>query len=138
MKHGRTSNLIFKVSRDFGKLKFENGKSKIDFVKTILISIKNTQASRKMSVYTIEQLLDITPLTKFKEEFIDKIMEKLEKENIINNIIENEEGRVQFGENPTAQAPPPSPAILRVPEGTDLRTIKYSNVPLYKKFKTGK
>ncbi len=91
-----------------------------------------------MSFYTIEQLLDITPLTKFKEEFIDKITEKIEKENMINNIIENEEGRVQFGEYPTAQAPPPSPAILRVPEGPDLRTIKYSNVPLYKKFKTGK
>lgn len=138
MKHVKSSKLIFKVGRGFGKLKFENGKSKIDFVKTILISIKNTQASKKMSVYTIEQLLDITPLTKFKEEFIDKIIEKLEKEKILENMKENEEGRVQFGEYPTAQAPPPSPAILRVPEGPDLRTIKYSNVPLYKKIKTAK
>jgi hypothetical protein len=138
LKHVKSSKLIFKVGRGFGKLKFENGKSKIEFVKTILISIKNTQASNKMSVLSIEQLLDIAPFTKFKEEFIDKITEKMEKQNMINNIIENEEGRVQFGEYPTAQTPPPSPTSWKVPEGPDLRNIKYSNVPLYKKFKTGK
>ena len=56
------------------------------------------------------------------------------------NIVQNEENRVQFGEYPTAQTPPPSPpkVSINLPDAPDLRKIKYSSVPLYKKFKTGK
>jgi hypothetical protein len=56
------------------------------------------------------------------------------------NIVKNEYGRVQFGEYPTVQTPPPSPpkVSINLPDTPDLRKIKYSSVPLYKKFKTGK
>jgi hypothetical protein len=130
------NDLIFKIVRGFGKLKFENEKSKIDFSKTIFISVKNTQASNKMSSVSIEELLDISRFTKFKEEVIDKIVERLEKERIEKSIVENEYDRVQFGEYPTAQAPPPSPRptqpiCLRVPEAPDLRTIKTHRLPIH-------
>ena len=96
-----------------------------------------------MSFVSIEQLLDITPFTKFKEEVVDKIVERLEKERIQKSIVENEEGRVQFGEYPTVYAPPPSPrptqpVCLRVPVAPDLRTIKGSRLPIYKKEKNYK
>jgi hypothetical protein len=96
-----------------------------------------------MSSVSIEQLLDLTPFTKFKEEVIDKIVERLEKERIEKSIVENEEGRVQFGEYPTAQAPPPTPiptqpVCLRVPVAPDLRTIKLNPFTTYKKEKKNK
>jgi len=89
-----------------------------------------------MSSVSLEQLLDITPFTKFKEEVIDKIVERLEKERIEKSIVENEEGRVQFGEYPTVYAPPPSPRpiqpiCIRVPEAPDLRTIKTVRLPIH-------
>lgn len=67
-----------------------------------------------------------------QEERVRRLMSKLPQP-----VIQNESGRVQFGEYPTAETPPPSPpkVSINVPLAPDLRTIKPGGYNLYKKNK---